>query len=165
MADQQELAVREKRELATKEEKTVPGRFYVPYTDVYETEEALTVVMEMPGVGREDVGIELKDDVLRVEGQIDFAKYDGMEPVYTEYNVGHYARSFSLSGQGGPRAHRRAVRGRRADADAAQDRRSEAAPHRGRLSGATPTGRRLVAGRRWERPATAERRGCPRAVG
>jgi HSP20 family protein len=97
MADQQELAVREKREVAAKEERTVPGRFYVPHTDVYETEEALTVVMEMPGVGREDVGIELKDDVLRVEGRIDFAKYGGMEPVYTEYNVGHYARSFSLS--------------------------------------------------------------------
>ena len=98
MADQQqELAVREKRELAAKEERTVPGRFYVPHTDVYETEEALTVVMEMPGVGREDVGVELKDDVLRVEGRIDFSKYGGMEPVYTEYNVGHYARSFSLS--------------------------------------------------------------------
>ena len=96
MADQQELAVREKREVAAKEERTVPGRFYVPHTDVYETEDALTVVMEMPGAGREDVGIELKDDVLRVEGRIDFAKYGGVEPVYTEYNVGHWARSFSL---------------------------------------------------------------------
>ena len=64
---------------------------------MYETEDALTVVMEMPGVDREDVGVELKDDVLRVEGKIDFAKYGGMEPVYTEYNVGHYVRSFSLS--------------------------------------------------------------------
>ena len=100
MADQQqqqELAVREKREVATKEEKTVPGRFFVPHTDVYETEDALTVVMEMPGVDRKDVEIELKDDVLRVEGKIDFAKYGGMEPVYTEYNVGHFARSFALS--------------------------------------------------------------------
>src|SRR5215217_8947298 len=106
MADQQELAVREKRELATKEEKTVPGRFYVPTTDVYETEEALTVVMEMPGVGREEVEIELKDDVLRVEGEIDFAKYGGMEPVYTEYNVGHWARSFALPDKVDRRPHR-----------------------------------------------------------
>jgi HSP20 family protein len=97
MANPQELAVREKRELAAREEKTVPGRFYVPYTDVYETEEALTVVMEMPGVDRKDVEIELKDDVLRVEGKIDLSKYGGMEPVYTEYNVGHFTRSFSLS--------------------------------------------------------------------
>ena len=97
MADQQELAVREKKEWATKEEKTVPGRFYVPTTDVYETEDALTVVMEMPGVDRKDVEVELKDDVLRVEGRIDFSKYEGMEPVYTEYNVGHWTRSFALS--------------------------------------------------------------------
>jgi HSP20 family protein len=32
-----------------------------------------------------------------VEAKIDFSKYEGMEPVYTEYNVGHYARSFTLS--------------------------------------------------------------------
>ncbi len=34
---------------------------------------------------------------LRVVGRIDFAKYEGLEPVYTEYNVGHYTRSFALS--------------------------------------------------------------------
>ena len=97
MADQQELAVREKKELATKEERTVPGRFYVPHTDVYETEDALTVAMEVPGVAREAVEVEVKDDVLRVEARIDPSKYGGLEPVYTEYGVGHWARSFSLS--------------------------------------------------------------------
>jgi HSP20 family molecular chaperone IbpA len=97
MSGAQELAVREKREVASKEEKTVPGRFYVPATDVYETEEALTVVLEMPGVDRKDIEVGLENDVLRVQGRIDFGKYEGMEPVYTEYNVGHYARSFSLS--------------------------------------------------------------------
>ena len=99
MAPSQELAVREKRELVGKDEKTVPGRFYVPYSDIYETDEALTVLMEMPGVAREGVSVALEDDVLRVEGRIDFSKYEGMEPVYTEFNVGHYARSFALSGK------------------------------------------------------------------
>ena len=98
-APSQELALREKRELVGKDEKTVPGRFYVPYSDIYETDEALTVLMEMPGVGREGVSVALEDDVLRVEGKIDFGKYEGMEPVYTEFNVGHYTRSFALSGK------------------------------------------------------------------
>jgi HSP20 family protein len=97
MPTSQELAVREKKELATKDEKTVPGRFYVPYSDIYETDEALTVLMEMPGVERKDVSIALENDVLRVDGKIDFNKYEGMEPVYTEFNVGHYTRSFTLS--------------------------------------------------------------------
>ena len=39
----------------------------------------------------------LEDGVLRVEGRLDFSKYHELAPVYTEYNVGHYARSFSLS--------------------------------------------------------------------
>jgi HSP20 family protein len=97
MSGSQELAVREKKELAAKEEKTVPGRYYVPYADIYETDEALAVVMEMPGVEKKDLDVSLENDVLRVDGRIDFAKYDGMEPVYTEYNVGHYTRSFTLS--------------------------------------------------------------------
>ena len=46
MADRKEMAVREKKELAAKEEKTVPGRYYIPYADIYETDEALAVVME-----------------------------------------------------------------------------------------------------------------------
>ena len=93
----QELAVHEKKELVSKEEKTVPGRYYVPYTDIHETDEALTVVMEMPGVEKTKVNVSLENDVLTVDGQIDFSKYEGMEPVYTEYNVGHYTRSFTLS--------------------------------------------------------------------
>ena len=97
MADPQELAVRDKKELVTKEEKTVPARYYVPSTDIYETQDALTVVMEMPGVEKKDITVGLENDKLRVEGQIDFSKYEGLEPVYTEYNVGHYARAFTLS--------------------------------------------------------------------
>jgi HSP20 family molecular chaperone IbpA len=97
MSGPQELAVREKQELAKKEERTIPGRTFVPVADIYETEDALTVVMEMPGVEKKDVSIALENDLLRVEGQIDFSKYQGMEPVYTEYLVGHYTRGFTLS--------------------------------------------------------------------
>jgi len=44
-----------------------------------------------------DLDVALENEVLRVDARIDFAKYEGMEPVYTEYNVGHYSRSFTLS--------------------------------------------------------------------
>src|SRR6202035_518942 len=97
MSGAQELAVREKQELATKEEKTTPGRYYVPAADIFETDEALTVILEMPGVQKNNVTIGLENDVLRVEGQIDFSSYKDVEPVYTEYSVGHYTRGFTLS--------------------------------------------------------------------
>lgn len=97
MATAQEIAVRDKQELADKEERTVPGRYYVPDADIFETDQALSVVMEMPGVEKKDLTIGLENDVLRVDGRIDFSKYQGMEPLHTEYNVGHYTRSFTLS--------------------------------------------------------------------
>src|ERR1700748_2063288 len=97
MSTAQEIALRDKKELVSKDEKTVPGRHYMPYGDTYESENALSVVLEMPGVERKPVYRALENNVLRVEGQIDFSKYEGMEPVYTEYNVGHYSRSFALS--------------------------------------------------------------------
>lgn len=98
MAKSQALEVQEKKELVAKGEKTVPARYYLPSTDIYETDDALTVVMEIPGVEKDRVSVNLENDVLRVEGQIDFSKYEGLEPVYAEYNVGHFSRAFTLSG-------------------------------------------------------------------
>lgn len=97
MSGSQELAVREKQELAQQEEKTSPGRYYVPAADIFETDEALTLLLEMPGVGKDSVNVQIENDVLRVEGKIDYSAYKDIEPVYTEYNVGHYARAFTLS--------------------------------------------------------------------
>ena len=93
----QELTVQKKKELGAKEEKTFPARFFIPTADIFETGDALTVVLEVPGIEKKDVNVSLEDGVLRVEGRIDFAKYDGYEPLYSEYNVGHYSRSFALS--------------------------------------------------------------------
>jgi len=97
MSGSQELTVRDKKEMVAKEEKTTPGRYFVPNADIHKTTDALTVVMEMPGVDRNHLNVSLENDVLRMHGQIDFSKYEGMEPVYTEYNIGHYTRSFTLS--------------------------------------------------------------------
>jgi len=97
MARSQALEVQEKKELVSKDEKTAPARYYVPNTDIYVTEETLTVLMELPGVERQAVDVNVENDVLRVEARIDSSKYEGLEPLYTEYNVGHFARTFTLS--------------------------------------------------------------------
>ena len=93
------LQAQEKRELQKKEESTIPTRVFMPTTDIFETDEALTVVMEMPGVDKANIDIGVENDVLTVDGRIDFSKYEKLQlqPVYTEYNIGHYRRSFTLS--------------------------------------------------------------------
>ena len=97
MAEEKTLSPQEKKELRKAEERTVPGRFYLPTTDIHETAEELVVVMDMPGVEKDNLDINLKEDRLSVEGRVALSDYDGLEPLYTEYNVGHYARTFRLS--------------------------------------------------------------------
>lgn len=97
MASAQELQVQKKREVEKKEEATIPARVFLPNADIYETPNELKVVLEMPGIEKNNVEINIEDGILRVQGQLDLSNYGGLQPLYTEYNVGHYARSFDLS--------------------------------------------------------------------
>ena len=99
MAEERALDSVEKKELETAEEQTVPGKFYVPYTDIHETDEALMVTMEMPGVEKRAVEVNLENNVLSVEGHVELDEYEDLEPLYTEYNVGHFRRSFKISSE------------------------------------------------------------------
>jgi HSP20 family protein len=94
---QQEVAPREKRELTQAEERTEAGKFFSPHTDIHETERAVLVMMEMPGVGKDSIDIQVEKGVLTVKGTIDPARYESVQPLYTEYNVGNYQRRFSIS--------------------------------------------------------------------
>jgi HSP20 family molecular chaperone IbpA len=97
MTSNQEIQVQQKRELEKKEETTVPARVFLPTADIYETPDALKVVLEMPGVDKSNVNVRVEDGVLTVDGRLDFAKYRDLQPLYTEYNIGHYSRSFRLT--------------------------------------------------------------------
>ena len=97
MDDRQELQVQKKREHDQTQESTIPARVFVPTTDIYESQDALTVILEMPGVEKNNVDVRVEEGMLKIEGRLDLAKYQGLVPLYTEYNIGHYARSFRLS--------------------------------------------------------------------
>lgn len=97
MASKQELQVQQKRELDKKQETTIPARIFVPNADIYEDDNALNVILEMPGVDKSNVEVSVEDGVLRVGGRLDFSKYERLQPLYTEYNIGNYSRSFTLS--------------------------------------------------------------------
>ena len=97
MATQQELQVQQKREVEKKQETTIPARQFLPVTDIFETDQSLTLIVEMPGVKKENVDVNVENDVLTIAGRVDFANYEGLQPLYTEYNVGNYLRSFQLS--------------------------------------------------------------------
>ena len=97
MADKRELQVQEKREVDKEQEQTRPLRAFLPTADIFETEDALTLILEMPGVDRSNIDVNVDSGMLTIEGRIDFNKYEGLQPVYSEYNIGPFRRSFRIS--------------------------------------------------------------------
>ena len=69
---------------------------FLPTTDIFETGDALTVVLEMPGVSRNNINVSVENGVLTIEGKINFDKYEGLQPVYSEYNIGPHRRAFGF---------------------------------------------------------------------
>jgi HSP20 family molecular chaperone IbpA len=69
----------------------------VPEVDIRETDDALWLAADVPGVATDGVQVELEGDVLRVEGVVSTRDYEGLTPLYTEYNVGNWVRRFTLT--------------------------------------------------------------------
>ena len=95
----QELAAKDKQELKEPNQ-TRPVRTFIPDVDIAEDDAALHLWAEMPGVDQSRVTVELEEDQLTLEGEVDAAEYEGLTPQYTEYNVGRFARRFTLADAG-----------------------------------------------------------------
>ena len=92
-----ELKVMEKQEVAVPAEQTKPGLVFTPNVDIYETETAIHLVADMPGVGSSDLNIDLRDDMLTLTGEIGPEGNANETTIYSEYQTGRYYRQFSLS--------------------------------------------------------------------
>ncbi|HVN89704.1 MAG TPA: Hsp20/alpha crystallin family protein [Candidatus Binataceae bacterium] len=91
-----EIAAKDKQEVAKPQEQTRPGRYYVPDVNICESEDSLKLWADMPGVKEKDVSVTLKDGILSILGQVGTEMYSGLKPLYTEYNVGSFYREFAL---------------------------------------------------------------------
>lgn len=90
----------EKREVAeTGAERTRDRLAFVPRADVYETDAAIIVVADMPGVDENSVDITLENNVLTINGYVEPEPPEGLRLAYAEYQVGDYVRAFTLSDQ------------------------------------------------------------------
>ena len=100
MAEKQELQVQQKREVDKAQESTTPTRAFVPSADIYESENALTVVLEMPGVSPDAVNIMLDQRVLMISGRSRSSAPEGYSLTHQEYRDGDYERAAELFEEG-----------------------------------------------------------------
>jgi len=70
---------------------------WAPRVDIRETDDALLVQAELPGMEKKDVHLELKDGVLTLSGERRYEKNVNEENVHrVERSYGRFSRSFSL---------------------------------------------------------------------
>ena len=70
---------------------------WAPRVDIRETDDALLVQAELPGIAKKDVQLEVKDGVLTLSGERRYEKDVTEENVHrVERAYGRFSRSFSL---------------------------------------------------------------------
>ncbi len=101
MADSEKVLDADKQEVTLEEgtELTRDRRTFLPRTDIYETKDALVLVMDIPGANKDDIDITLEKNVLTVHALVDPQVLDGYALALQEYEVGDYQRSFRLSNE------------------------------------------------------------------
>jgi len=103
MADEtRELQVQETQKQEIIEggaERTRARACFVPRADIYETDDRIVVVADMPGVDENSVDITLENNILTISGYVEPVEPENYSLAYAEYRVGDYQRSFTLSDQ------------------------------------------------------------------
>ena len=97
MAASREINVTEKEAVDTSiHQELRSGNWFVPATDIYETPEAVTLVMDLAGVCWDCAHVNIIDDELVVTGHVTHGEDEDDYVLYREYDVGHYHRHFGL---------------------------------------------------------------------
>ena len=91
------MAVQEQEMVPEETERTRECRCFVPRADIYELDENIYVVLDMPGINENAVEITLEKNVLNVKGFSQIEEHDNFSMVRAEYEIGDYERSFRIS--------------------------------------------------------------------
>ena len=73
-----------------------PESYFVPATDVYETDEELTLLVEMPGVAPDGLDVTVEDSVLVIRGRPAAQGERNGTVLLKEFEVGPFYRAFQL---------------------------------------------------------------------
>ena len=81
----------DEKSIATRDE----AMYIVPPVDIYETENGLTVVTDLPGVAKDGVEIKVEDNVLTIKGKTAYTPPENA--IRREFNLVDFYRQFQLN--------------------------------------------------------------------
>lgn len=73
------------------------GPVYRPAVDIFQTEDAVLLYADMPGVDESGVDLTLERNQLTIRGSVHPVDLPGQRLTYAEYGVGDFERTFTLS--------------------------------------------------------------------
>jgi HSP20 family protein len=79
-------------------EPTRARRTFRPLVDIYEIDEGVVVVADVPGADPDNFTVSLEGRELTLRAAVDDDAPRNMSVVYREYEIGDYERRFQLSG-------------------------------------------------------------------
>ena len=94
----QAMEVQKQEEAPAEEmERTRSRRSFVPRADIYETENDILILTDVPGANENTVDLTLEKNVLSITAYVEPAIPSGFEDAYAEYEEGDYQRNFRIS--------------------------------------------------------------------
>ena len=78
-------------------ETSAGGRIYRPLIDIVETDQGVSMMLEMPGVAADAVEITPENRVLTIRGKVEPMRPENLELAYAQYGEGDFEKAFTLS--------------------------------------------------------------------
>jgi HSP20 family protein len=95
----QELKTADRQQVGARDEgeRTRTAPVFTPRADIYETQDNVVLLLDMPGVAPDAVDITLEKRTLAIRGYAKDQRRQNYRQIYAEYGSGDYERVFTLS--------------------------------------------------------------------
>jgi HSP20 family protein len=91
-----DIQVKPKQEVTSSAEQTRPGVIFTPDVDIFETDNGITLLADMPGVSADNLTIDLRENTLTLTGEVAPLEGGNEEDILIEYETGKYQRQFNI---------------------------------------------------------------------
>lgn len=88
------MATRDKN---AEQERREPEFTLRPVVDIFENDQGITMLADLPGVSNDRLNLQVDKDTLKITGDASIGATQGMEPLWAEIRSTRYERAFTLS--------------------------------------------------------------------
>jgi len=101
MATQTKDMELDKQEITATEdsERTRDCRCFLPRADIYEVDDQIVIVADVPGANEDSIEVTLEKNILTLNAYVEPSFPEGYSLAFAEYEIGDYQRSFKLSNE------------------------------------------------------------------